>query len=138
MSNHTKAILLASLLILLAAPLSVFAADALVGTWKIKISPDEDARKAGEKKEIEDKITLNGSQFVSEHWKKDYKFEACQYEEDTRRFGIAQFSAKPTSKTAGKMTWTGTVAANQMKGEITWTKPDGTELKYTFEGEKQQ
>jgi hypothetical protein len=30
------------------------------------------------------------------------------------------------------------VAANQMKGEITWTKPDGTELKYTFEGEKQQ
>jgi hypothetical protein len=84
-----------------------------------------------------DKITLKGNQFVSEHWKKDHKFEPCQYEEDTRRFGIAQFSAKPTSKTAGKMTWTGTVAANQMKGEITWTKSDGTELKYTFEGEKQ-
>lgn len=137
MSASKKAILLASLLALLVAPLTAFAADALVGTWKIKITPDEDARKAGEKKEIDDKITLKGNQFVSEHWKKNHKFEACDYEEDTRRFGIAQFSAKPASKTAGKMTWTGTVAANQMKGEITWTKPDGTELKYTFEGEKQ-
>jgi hypothetical protein len=122
---------------LVAAPRAARAGDALVGTWKIKITPDEDARKAGEKKEISDKITLKGNQFVSEHWKKEFKFDACAYEEDTRRFGIAQFSAKPTSKTNGKMVWTGTVAANQMKGEITWTKADGAELKYTFEGEKE-
>ena len=133
-----KTIVCASLFLYMLAPLHVFAADALVGTWKIKITPDEDARKAGEKKEIEDKITLKGTKFVSEKWKKDYKFEPVVYEEDTRRYGIAQFSAKPESKTGGKMVWTGTVAANQMKGEITWTKVDGTELKYTFEGEKQQ
>jgi hypothetical protein len=134
----SRIILLASLIALFLAPLTARAEDALVGTWKIKITPDEDARKAGEKKDIDDKITLKGSQFVSEHWKKDYKFEACTYEEDTRKYQIAQFTAKPVSKTGGKMVWTGTVAANQMKGEITWTKVDGTELKYTFEGEKQK
>ena len=132
-----KTLLLVSLIACGLMPLTARAADALVGTWKIKISPDEDARKAGEKKDIEDKITLKGNQFVSEHWKKDYKFEACAYEEDTRKYQIAQFSAKPVSKTNGKMVWTGTVAANTITGEITWTKADGTELKYTFEGEKQ-
>ena len=132
----TKSIAFALLLLLAVVPSLARAADALVGTWKIKISPDEDARRAGEKKDIEDRITLKGSTFVSERWKKEHKFEAAPYEEDTRRYGIAQFSAKPESKTGGKMEWSGMVAASEMKGEITWTKPDGTVLKYTFQGEK--
>jgi hypothetical protein len=132
----TKSIAFALLLLLAVVPRVARAADALVGTWKIKISPDEDARRAGEKKDIEDRITLKGSTFVSERWKKDHKFEPVAYEEDTRRYGIAQFSAKPESKTGGKMEWSGMVAASEMKGEITWTKPDGTVLKYTFQGEK--
>ena len=127
---------IALLLLLGLAPGVARAADALVGTWKIKITPDEDARRAGEKKDIEDRITLKGSTFVSERWQKEHKFEAVQYEEDTRRYGIAQFSAKPQSKTGGTMEWTGMVAASEMKGEITWMKPDGTVLKYTFQGEK--
>jgi hypothetical protein len=132
----TKSIAFAILLLFVAAPTVAGAADALVGTWKIKISPDEDARRAGEKKDIEDRITLKGSTFVSERWKKEHKFEPVQYEEDTRRYGIAQFSAKPESKTGGRMEWSGMVAASEMKGEITWTKADGTVLKYTFQGEK--
>ena len=126
----------ALLLLIALAPRVARAADALVGTWKIKITPDDDARRAGEKKDIEDRITLKGSTFVSERWMKEHKFEAVTYEEDTRRYGIAQFSAKPESKTGGKMEWSGMVAASEMKGEITWTKPDGTVLKYTFQGEK--
>jgi hypothetical protein len=126
----------AVLLLLALVPREARAADALVGTWKIKITPDDDARRAGEKKEIEDRITLKGSTFVSERWRKEHKFEPVQYEEDTRRYGIAQFSAKPQSKTGGTMEWTGMVAASEMKGEITWTKPDGTVLRYTFQGEK--
>ncbi len=128
-------ILLALLSLFIVAPAHALA-DALVGTWKIKITPDEDARKAGEKKEIEDKITLKGSKFVSERWKKEHKFEAVEYEEDSRRGPIAKFTAKPASKTAGKMEWTGMVTSGVIKGEITWTKADGTELKYAFEGEK--
>ena len=116
---------------------AVARADALVGTWKIKILPDDDAIKAGEKKEIEDKVTFKGSKFTSARWKKDHKFEAVDYEEDSRRGVIAKFTARPQSKTGGKMEWTGTATANTMKGEITWTKADGTVLKYTFEGEKQ-
>ncbi|HEV2295294.1 MAG TPA: hypothetical protein VGR35_15690 [Tepidisphaeraceae bacterium] len=109
----------------------------LSSAWKLKITPDEEARKAGEKKLIEDKITLKGSRFVSERWRKEYKFQAVEYEEDTRRGPIAKFTAKPQSKTGGKMEWTATVTGNVMKGEIAWTKADGTELNYTFEGEKQ-
>ena len=132
----TKSTIAFALLLLLALAPRVARADALTGTWKVKITPDEDARKAGEKKEIEDKITLKGSKFVSERWKKEHKFEAVEYEEDTRRGPIAKFTAKPVSKTAGKMEWTATVTSGVMKGEITWTKPDGTELTYAFEGEK--
>ena len=117
---------------------AVARADALEGTWKIKIVPDDDAIKAGEKKEIEDKVTFKGSKFTSARWKKDHKFDAVAYEEDSRRGIIAKFTAKPQSKTGGKMEWSCTAQANTIKGEITWTKADGTVLRYTFEGEKTQ
>lgn len=131
-----QSILLASLFLVLSAPAETFARDALVGTWKIKVAPDADAAKTGEK-EIDDKITFKGSKFVSETWKKKHKFEAADYEEDSRSGVIAQFKAKLESKTGGKMEWSGTTSANQIKGEVTWTKPDGTVLKYTYSGEKQ-
>jgi len=123
-----------ALLAILPAP--AMARDALVGTWKIKVTPDGDASNAGEK-EVDDKITFKGSKFVSETWKKKHKFEAADYEEDSRSGVIAQFKAKLESKTGGKMEWSGTTSANQIKGEVTWTKPDGTVLKYSFSGEKQ-
>ncbi len=125
-----------AIFILATAP-AIARADALVGTWAITIAPDEDAIKAGEKKEIEDKVTFKGSKFVSARWKKDHKFAAADYEEDSRSGLIAKFTAKPESKTGGKMEWTGTATGNAIKGEITWTKVDGTVLKYTFKGEKQ-
>jgi len=121
--------------VLLAAPRICAARDALVGSWKITVSPDDDASKAGEK-EIKDKITFEGSKFLSATWKKQ-KFEAVAYEEDSRSGLVAKFIAKPQSKTAGKMEWTGTATGNQITGEITWTKPDGTVLNYAFEGEKE-
>ncbi len=122
--------------VLLLAVSPALARDALVGTWKINIMPDEDARNAGEKKEIEDKVTFKGSKFVSARWKKEHRFEPVDYEEDSRSGLIAKFTAKPKSKTGGTMEWTGTATGNAIKGEITWTKLDGTVLKYSFEGEK--
>ena len=119
--------------VLLAAPSGALARDALVGTWKIKVTPAE----GNTEKEADDKITFKGGKFVSEKWQKEHKFEPTAYEEDTASGFVAKFTAKPASKTAGKMQWTGTSTANQIKGEITWTKPDGKELKYVFEGEKQ-
>ncbi len=132
-----KLIMLALLCTVVVAPTCALA-DALVGTWKIKIAPDEDAIKAGEKKEIEDKVTFKGSKFVSARWKKDHKFEPVDYEEDSRSGVIAKFTAKPESKMGGKMEWTGMVTSGVIKGEITWTKLDGAVLKYAYEGEKSQ
>ena len=133
----TRLISLAMFSLLVSVPATALAESALVGAWKITITPDDDARQAGEKKEIEDTITLKGSKFVSAKWKKDHKFEPVDYEEDSRRGPVAKFTAEPESKLGGKMKWTGQVTGNAIKGEITWTKLDGTILNYAYEGEKQ-
>lgn len=106
--------------------------DQLAGPWKIEIVPDEDARRAGEKK-IEDIITFEGGHFHSAHFKK-LGFDNVTFEEDTRRGPIAGFKAEATSKKNGTTKWSGTAMADQIKGELTWIKQDGTELTYSFEG----
>jgi hypothetical protein len=36
----------------------------------------------------------------------------------------------------GKAVWSGMSTGSELTGEMTWTKSDGTELKYTFKGTK--
>jgi len=104
--------------------------------WKIRVVPDDQARQA-KAREFDDVISFKGSQFSSEYLGK-LGFKAAPYEEDTRRFGPANFSAEQTSQTEGKVRWSGTVAAATINGQLKWTKKDGAELSYTFQGEKLQ
>jgi len=104
--------------------------------WKIRVVPDDDARHA-KAREFDDVISFKGSQFSSEYLGK-LGFKAAPYEEDTRRFGPANFSAEQSSQTEGKVQWSGTVTAATINGQLKWTKKDGTELNYTFQGEKLQ
>jgi hypothetical protein len=106
----------------------------LEGKWKVKVDPDDDARKTGEKS-YDDTLVFTASQFYSEAGKKK-GFNPVDYDADTARFGPAQFSAEAKSDSDGKIKWTGRVDATQMEGEMTWTKKDGTEVHYTFKGEK--
>ena len=109
--------------------------DAFVGTWQVVVSPDEDAASAGEK-EFKDTFTFKGMQFTSATFAK-CGFEPAQYEEDTRAGLAATFKAEGESKKQqGKAAWTGTSTASTLSGELTWTKPDGTVLHYTFKGER--
>jgi hypothetical protein len=108
--------------------------DQLAGKWKVELVPDEDARRAGEKK-IEDTIVFEGGHFYSPHFRK-LGFEKVAFEEDTRRGPIAGFKAEAKSKKHGTTHWSGTAMADQIKGEMTWTKPDGTKLTFHFEGSR--
>jgi hypothetical protein len=116
----------------------LFTASALAGLegkWKIKVEPDEEAAKAHEK-HFDDIIVFKADKFWSEAQKKK-GFGDAVYEEDTRRFGPSTFTAEVKSDKEGKAKWTGTATAADIKGELTWTKKDGTELHFTYVGEKQ-
>lgn len=133
-SRHLSLLLIAALCVCL-LPLRVSAlSDPLQGKWKVKVEPDDDARKGGEKS-YDDTLVFDANKFYSEACKKK-GFDSVEYQSDTTRFGPAQFSAEAKSDTDGKIKWTGRIAATQMEGEMTWTKKDGTEIHYTFKGEK--
>jgi hypothetical protein len=121
-----------SLLSLSIAPRAL--ASGVEGKWKVKVEPDEDARKAGEK-DYDDTLTITANKFVSEACKK-HGFGETDYDEDSRRFGPATFTAEAKSDKEGVAKWSGTVTASEIQGEMTWTKKDGTQLHYTYKGSK--
>src|SRR5437762_2631514 len=102
------AILICGLSVLVICPRGIAAG--VEGKWKVKVEPDEDARKAGEK-EYNDTLTITANKFISEACKK-HGFGETNYDEDTRRFGPATFTAEATSDKEGKAKWTGTVTVN--------------------------
>src|ERR1043166_8562369 len=108
--------------------------DPFAGKWIVKVEADEDARKAGEKS-FDDTLVFDSGKFVSEACKKR-GFKEAEYTEDTRRFGPATFKAEATSEKEGKTNWTGTVTANEISGEMTWTKKDGSVVPFLYKGEK--
>ncbi|MEA2709997.1 MAG: hypothetical protein QOF78_2598 [Phycisphaerales bacterium] len=137
LTRRTSLVLAALVLSLLVAPAEALARDAFNGAWKVVVTPDEDARKAGEK-EFKDVFTFKGGMFESKSCKA-HGFPAVQYEEDTRKGIVATFKANAKStKGEGAATWTGTSTAGEMQGELTWKKADGTELKYTIKGTREQ
>jgi hypothetical protein len=130
-----KRILMTAMAMLFVTQMAL-ARDAFVGTWKITVSPDEEA--IGNKaKEFKDTVIFKGSQFESGELKKK-GFPATTYEEDTRGGVAATFKCEMKSEKEGKAVWSGMSTGVDITGEMTWTKADGTELKYTFKGTKQQ
>jgi hypothetical protein len=110
------------------------AKDILLGKWSVTITRDDDSPRAGEK-EFKDTLNFTGGNFESEKFKKA-GFDATAYEEDTRGVQTIVFTVKPKSDEEGEMKWTGQAVANEISGEMTWTKKDGTEIKYTFKGNR--
>ena len=123
------------LLALLMVPQLARAADVFDGKWKITLTPADD-NPGPREKESEDLLTFKGAKFVSKTFAAK-GFEPVDYEADTRRGPIAKFTAKPESEKQGAMEWTGNASGVDLQGEMTWTKADGTVLRYTFKGEKQ-
>jgi hypothetical protein len=104
-------------------------------TWKVTVTPDPDAANSGEK-EFTDTLVFKGGKFIAEACAK-YGFGPVDYHEEMAAGGhTATFTAEPKSEKEGTAKWRGTVMASEMRGEMTWTKKDGTVLSYTFRGER--
>ena len=108
--------------------------DTFEGKWKIKVEPDEDARRSGAKP-FDDTLNFKANKFWSDELKKK-GFAESEYETDERSFGPATFVAKPKSEKEGEVKWSGTITVHEVTGELIWTKKDGTELHYSFKGSK--
>ena len=109
--------------------------DTFVGKWDVTLTPDDDAHKAGER-DLADTFTFKGGQFTSADFAKK-GFASVSYDEDTRLGDVGTFTATQKSDDQGTLKWAGTVSVDQMTGDLTWTKKDGTALHYTIKGTKQ-
>ena len=70
---------------------------------------------------------------------KNMKLPATTYDEDTRGGVAATFKCEMKSeKEKTSAVWSGTSTGADISGELTITKADGSEQKYTFKGEKPQ
>src|SRR5688500_575402 len=112
------------------------ARDAFAGTWDVTVTPDDEAVRA-KAREFKDVGVVNGSQRASAEMKKQ-GFEAATYDEDTRGGITATFKCEMKNKKGEKAVWSGMSTGVDLTGELTWTKEDGTELKYTLKGTKKQ
>src|SRR4051794_5215229 len=138
MSSSRRSFLMLGLLVC-AVSITCFAPRALAagleGKWKVKIEPDDDARKAGEK-QLDDTLVFTPTKFTSEAMKKRGYGEA-DYEENVVRFGPSTFTIlQKSEKEGGKLKWTGTETSGEITGDIVMTRKDGSELRFTYKGSR--
>ncbi|MGH7178771.1 MAG: hypothetical protein ACREJC_15440 [Tepidisphaeraceae bacterium] len=111
------------------------AADPFEGnSWKVSVVPDEDSRGQGGK-DFDDLLVFKGGKLTSTECQKR-GFAPAEYQEDTRRGPVAKFSAEMSSDKEGTCAWSGMVTGADISGVMTWTKKDGTIVRYTFKGER--
>ncbi len=127
----------ATLLVTLVTFASVaLAVDAFKGTWKLKIEPDPDSQSSGAKA-MEETVHFKGETMVcakltTQGW------PAAKCDTDTRGgMGAASFVSMAKHKTEGSMKWTGQITGSEMRGDLVWTRADGSEWRYTLTGSRQ-
>ena len=116
-----------AVVLLISTAATAHAADAV--KWQVAFTPD------GDGKPFKDTLTFKADQLDTVELAKR-GFAAATYEEDTRRMGPSTFTATLAGEKAGKAKFTGTIAADQISGELVITTPDGSETRYTFTGTK--
>jgi hypothetical protein len=111
------------------------AKDAFEGsTWQVTVTPDDDARGAGERP-FDDTLTFKGGKFTSEKLAAK-GFAPVDFDEDSRRGPLAAFTANTKSKANGTAKWTGTTTGADLSGDLVWTKADGSVVNFTFTSAK--
>jgi hypothetical protein len=97
------------------------------GNWKVKVTPDAASAAKGEK-EFDDTLVLSKGKFRS---------TACEpfgFGESPYRLEGNNWLTDGLSKKEGKNHWHGEIAGDSVTGQMTWTKPDGSVMNYTFTG----
>ncbi len=117
-----------------AGPGVVQAATSLDGTkWKVTVTPDTAAKKAGEKTS-KDTLIFKAGQMTSTACVK-YGFASSSYTTEGTK-AKSTFQTEQLSAKEGKMTWSGQTLGDTISGNATWTKKNGQQLHYQFSGKK--
>ncbi|HEY8667835.1 MAG TPA: hypothetical protein VIL86_14300 [Tepidisphaeraceae bacterium] len=105
--------------------------DIFEGRWKVTMTPDDDARRDGEKPG-EGTLIFRRGKFVARECLSS-AFEAVEYEV-RKRPGHLTFSAAPFSEKTGRANWTGFSGGKEIEGNVRWEKKDGTVANFSFKG----
>ena len=110
------------------------AASPLEGTsWPVKVTPDAMAAQKGEKP-FDDTLSFKDRRVTMSACVK-LGFAASAY--SLTRAGEAwSFATRQVSKEQGMTRWAATFTGETVTGTLLWMKPDGTSLRYTFQGKK--
>jgi len=99
------------------------------GTWNVKVTPDAATEAAGEK-EFDDTLVLRKGKFRS---------TACEpqgFKETRYRLEENHWMSDTKSPEEGRKHWHGEVTGDSVEGQMTWTRPNGAVLNYTFTGSR--
>jgi hypothetical protein len=99
------------------------------GTWKVRITPDAEAVKHGEKATQDTLVLLQGV-FRSDGWSL-YGFAPVGYTMKDNSFVADVESGK-----SGRLHWSGIINGDAIAGRLDWTMKDGTLLTYTYSGSR--
>lgn len=99
------------------------------GTWNVKVTPDAATAASGEK-EFDDSLVLHKGKFRSSAG------EPKGFEQASYRLEENHWMADATSREEGRRHWHGEVTGDSVEGQMTWTRPNGAVLNYTFTGSR--
>ena len=101
--------------------------------WSIRITPDEAAKQQGEKSG-RDALIFRDGKLISTGCGR-YGFTPSTY--TANQSGSAwSFSTEQTSQKQGRTSWSGQVNGDTINGAMTWTKKNGSAVRYSFEGKR--
>ena len=110
------------------------AASPLEGTtWNVKLMPDAAAAEHGEQAFDDALVFEHGKVWMTECVK--VGFEASPYTL-TPEGAAWKLWTQQSSPKEGTSDWSASIQESAIQGTLTWTKQDGTVLKYTFEGQR--
>ena len=118
-----------------AAATQTATSSALEGTtWSVKATPDAMAAQKGEKPFDDSLIFKDGKVTMSACVKMG--FAPSGYTAIPGSSGSWAFLTQQVSPSQGTTRWMTTFTGEAVKGTMTWTKQDGSVLRYTVEGKK--
>ena len=102
--------------------------------WNITVTPDKAAVDKGER-EFRDTVTFADGKLSSATFlAKGFKPGAYRGEEEANE---AEFEVELTGASNSVVNWLGEIRGTNIVGRLTWTKVNGTNLMFNFQGTKQ-
>ena len=101
--------------------------------WKIKITPDEAAKRQGEKAG-RDALVFRDGKLISKGCGR-YGFGPSTYTAN-QSGSTWTFNTEQTSPNKGNTSWSGQISGNTITGTMLWTKKNGNAIHYSFAGQR--